>query len=426
MRRRWLLVSVCVSLMSLGVAPSIWAAEVLRKRPDLLPADVAKAQAMAAARARVFADPSALQKSQLELAKEIAQAARRHLPVENPEVKTPREARKDGVYLLLSFSLPEDTLREYFQESHKYGITICLRGLVDNSFKTTRERILALFVDGNRQPNESMLTGLVIDPVIFQRAGVQEVPAVVVVQGAHYQSAVGTASVKHLFGLLAKDEPGLQPFGRWLDQRDTGWVQGGPTTERQPSVPVLSGSRQLKSAFATVVVGEADLMQLIKDKVAKADWAAVGRKGAVMVEGKLDRGPRLEAPRAERNRTFRVDLTTEFPEDITDPSNNRILVKAGMRVNPLTKVTWAHTMVIINASDPAQVTWLQGYMEQHAKESLKIAVTAGAIEPLMTKVQHRVFWMTDELMRRFQIAALPSVVRQVGSELEIQEYYAQR
>jgi len=117
-----------------------------------------------------------------------------------------------------------------------------------------------------------------------------------------------------------------------------------------------------------------------------------------------------------------VDLTTEFPEDITDPSNNRILVKAGTRVNPLTKVTWPHTMLIINATDPDQVSWLQRYMDEHSKELLKVAVTAGSIEPLMTKVEHRVFWMTDELMQRFKIAALPSVVRQVGSEMEVREY----
>ena len=425
MQSRWGQVAVCVSLMSLCLASSVLADEVLRQRPDLNPAAVAKAREMAAARDRIVADPSAQQKSQMDLAKEIARASRQHLPVDNPEVKTPREMRKDGVYLLLSFSLPEATLREYFQESHKYGIAICLRGLVDNSFKRTRERIMGLFLDGNQQPDPSMLTGLVIDPVMYQWAGVQEVPAVVVVQRERYQSAVGAASVKHLFGLLAKEEPGLRPFAAWLDQRDTGWVQGGPTTERQPSVPVLTGNRQLRSEFATAAIGESDLLQLVKDKVAKADWTAVQRKGAEMVKRKFDRGPSLQVPRAVRTRTFRVDLTTEFPEDITDPTNNRILVKAGTRVNPLTKMTWSQTMVILNATEPAQVTWLQRYLAEHPKDPVKIAVTEGAIEPLMTKVQHRVFWLTDELMHRFTIAAVPSVVRQVGSELEVHEYAVQ-
>ena len=146
------------------------------------------------------------------------------------------------------------------------------------------------------------------------------------------------------------------------------------------------------------------------------------RKGADIVKRKLARGPGLQAPRASQPRTFRVDLTADFPEDITDPSNHRILVKAGSRVNPLSKVTWPYTMVIVNATDLAQVTWLQQYMRAHQNVLLKVAVTEGAIEPLMTTVEHRVFWMTDELMQRFKITALPSVVRQVGSELEVQEY----
>ena len=422
MQSRWFLSSLLVSVVSVCVASSVLGDDLIRKRPDFNPVDLEKARKLGEARDRVFADPTAQQKSQLELAKEIARAARQHLPVENAEVKMPREMRKDGVYLLLSFSLPDATLREYVQASHTYGITICLRGLVENSFKTTRERVMALFLDANQQPDLSMLTGLVIDPVIYQRAGVQEVPAVVVVQGERYQSAVGTASVRHLFGLLAKDEPGLRPFATWLAQRETGWAQGGPTVDPQPPVPALSDSRHIKSEFPTVAIGETDMLQLVKDKVAHTDWQSVQRKGAEMVKRKLERGPGLQAPRALHARTFRVDLTTEFPEDITDPSNNRILVKAGTRVNPLTKVTWPHTMLIINATDPDQVSWLQRYMDEHSKELLKVAVTAGSIEPLMTKVEHRVFWMTDELMQRFKIAALPSVVRQVGSEMEVREY----
>lgn len=414
--------AIVASVMSLCVLAPVYADDMIRKRPDFNPADLERARTLGAARDRVFADPTAQQKSQLELAKEIARAARQHLPIPQAEAKTPRELRKDGVYLLLSFSLPEATLREYVQASHLYGMTICLRGLVENSFKKTNERIMGLFLDANQQPDPSMLTGFVIDPVIYQRAGVQEVPAVVVVQGEHYHSAVGTASVTHLFGLLAKEEPALRPFASWLAQRDTGWLQGGPTETPQPAVPDLRVSRQLKSAFPTVAIAETDMLQLVTEKVAKTDWQVVQRKGVDMVKRKLARGPGLQAPRASAARTFRVDLTTEFPDDIKDPSNNRILVKAGTRVNPLSKVVWPHTMVIVNATDPEQVQWLQRYMAEHPKVLLKLAVTAGAIEPLMTTVQHRVFWMTDELMQRFKIAALPSVVRQVGSELEVREY----
>lgn len=413
---------IIASVMSVCVVSPVSADDLIRKRPDLTQADLERARTLGAARDRVFADPTAQQKSQLELAKEIARAARQHLPIEPAEQKTPREMRKDGVYLLLSSSLPEATLREYVQASHTYGIKICLRGLVENSFKKTNAWIMGMMIDGYHQPIPEMLTGFVIDPVIYQRSGVKEVPAVVVVRGDHVQSVVGLASVRYLFGLLASEESGLRPLSAWLEQRDVGWVQGGPTSSPQPAVPILSGSRQLKSEFPTVGIAETDMLQLVKDKVAHADWGAVQRKGAETLKAKLSRGPGLHVPRATEARTVRLDLTTNFPEDITDPTTHRILVKAGTQVNPLLKMTWPYTMVIVNGNDAAQVEWLQRYQHDHPKAMLKVAVTEGSIEPLMTKIAHRAYWLTKELQQRFQITAVPSVVRQVGAELEVQEY----
>lgn len=412
---------VVVACVSAGLAH---ADEMIRKRPDLNPDALKKAKELADIRDRIMTAPTAAQKTTLDLAKEIAQASRKHMIAPEPEVNTPQELRKDGVYLLLSFSLPEHTLKEYFRESSKYGIPICLRGLVDNSFKKTRERILQLMLDEHQKPDDSALTGLVIDPVIYQRAGVNEVPALVVVEGEHYQSVVGTASIQHLFGLLAKQESGLHLLAQWMDQRDKSWVQGGPTTEPRPSVLTLGGTRQVRSDFATWAIAEQDMLKLFKEKLAKMDWEAFQKKSAQMVKRKLEKGPGLDALKAERPRRFTVDLTTEFPEDIKDPSNNTILVKAGSRVNPLTQVTLPYSMMIFDATDTAQVRWAEGYMREHPKEMFKVSVTKGNIEPLMTKIHHRVFWMTDELMRRFQITAVPSVVRQIGSMLEVQEYVA--
>ena len=51
-------------------------------------------------------------------------------------------------HLLLSFSLPDDTLKDYLREAKLLGAKVLLRGLVQDSFKVTQERIKHLLFTG--------------------------------------------------------------------------------------------------------------------------------------------------------------------------------------------------------------------------------------------------------------------------------------
>ncbi|MCC8985086.1 MAG: hypothetical protein LM513_00690, partial [Nitrospira sp.] len=89
------------------------------------------------------------------MAQDIARYSRQALRHGRPQ-ESPKEVRRDGVYLLLSFSLPNDTFKDYLREAKLLGAKVLLRGLVQDSFKVTQERIKHLLFTGDH-PDDSLL-----------------------------------------------------------------------------------------------------------------------------------------------------------------------------------------------------------------------------------------------------------------------------
>lgn len=84
--------------------------------------------------------------------------------------------RDEGVvYIAVSLSMPQASLRELARDANRAGATLVIRGLVDNSFAKTRSALKAVFVEGEE-------AGLVIDPRVFQQFHIDRVPAVIVAQ----------------------------------------------------------------------------------------------------------------------------------------------------------------------------------------------------------------------------------------------------
>ena len=160
-----------------------------------------------------------------EMAQDIARYSRQALRHGRPQ-ESPKEVRRDGVYLLLSFSLPNDTLKDYLREAKLLGAKVLLRGLVQDSFKVTQERIKHLLFTGDH-PDDSLLVGIGIDPVIYRTVGAEEVPALVFVKDDKFLIASGGVSVAHLLTLLSKEQAGVTPWIEWFERRHRGFLQGG-------------------------------------------------------------------------------------------------------------------------------------------------------------------------------------------------------
>ncbi len=95
-------------------------------------------------------------------------------------------SRRPSVYVFASFSMPKASMRSLIEQGELAGVPIVLRGLVNNSMEDTMQAVHSLYIEGERQES-----GAVIDPTLFERFGVKQVPTVVVAE-----TAAGACSVE--------------------------------------------------------------------------------------------------------------------------------------------------------------------------------------------------------------------------------------
>lgn len=85
------------------------------------------------------------------------------------------DTRKDMPIVLVSFSMPDSTLKSLVSEAIKFGGSVVIRGLYQNDFEKTLDKIKTL--------SDSKDAGIAIDPTLFDRLNVKTVPAFVLPHG---------------------------------------------------------------------------------------------------------------------------------------------------------------------------------------------------------------------------------------------------
>lgn len=412
---------LCLGLSGTFSQPAGAADAILQKRPDIDPVMREKAQALADQRTRVLQQKFSNGKTAEELSLEMAETGKRHA-LKASGAERPQEQQRKGLYLLLSFSLPDPVLREYIHDAHRLHLRIVFRGWVERSFKKTRARLMQLADRGDGQPDPEYITASSIDPVLFRRAGIHEVPALVQVQDDRYRVVIGGGSVGHMLETLARQDAAVRPLAEWALNPEPTWHAGAQPIRPRPPLPPVVQTTQVRTEFASSPILEEDLIAVFQEKVAQADWKSVQEHGKQAIQRKLVSGPGLHLPRATRHEKRLIDLTTEFPQDIRDPKSNAILVKGGSRVNPLRELRWIYTALVVDVSDPAQVAWARRYLKQHDPNTVKIMATDGSVKDAMDQLQHRVYWLPKALADQWQITGLPARVAQVSTRLEVEQY----
>lgn len=104
----------------------------------------------------------------------------------------PATGRKDQgdltPLIMISFSMPADSIKGLFREAERIGARVILRGMVDDSMQATAAHLMALMgVDPQadeqevkRQVAEAIQPAIAIDPTLFQRFDITKVPTFVV------------------------------------------------------------------------------------------------------------------------------------------------------------------------------------------------------------------------------------------------------
>ncbi|MFH1674848.1 MAG: hypothetical protein ABIF87_15710 [Pseudomonadota bacterium] len=170
----------------------------------------------------------------------------------------------------------------------------------------------------------------------------------------------------------------------------------------------------------TYPVAEKDAIEEIKEKADKTDWSKHFNKEKIeeTVKGyRPDNIARL--PRAAEDRTFQVDMSYTLDFDIPDGKGG-ILYPKGYTFNPLDYVQWPNVMVVIDGSDEDQVRWFTSsqYLTDYRTTLL---ISDGGFWDLSHSLKRPVFYATRQIAERFQLKAVPSVIRQSGRYMEIKE-----
>ena len=84
-----------------------------------------------------------------------------------------------SVYVFASFSMPDASLKSLIRQGELTSTPIVFRGLVDNSIEATMRAVHSLYKEGEKPES-----GAVIDPTLFQRFAIDQVPTVVVAEKA--------------------------------------------------------------------------------------------------------------------------------------------------------------------------------------------------------------------------------------------------
>jgi conjugal transfer pilus assembly protein TrbC len=79
-----------------------------------------------------------------------------------------------NIIIFVSFSMPDESLKEWIREANLIGAPVVMRGFTNNSFKETVNKIYLL-----TKENQG---GVQIDPALFQKYQITKVPAVVAIK----------------------------------------------------------------------------------------------------------------------------------------------------------------------------------------------------------------------------------------------------
>lgn len=104
------------------------------------------------------------------------------------------EISSPQILLFVSFSMPMQTLKELAMSAEKYNAKLVIRGLVDNSFKKTMEKL------------SDFQSGLEINPNLFKTFNVKQVPTFIFLKEDKEQSRLsGNVSLTYAAEKLRGD-----------------------------------------------------------------------------------------------------------------------------------------------------------------------------------------------------------------------------
>ena len=171
---------------------------------------------------------------------------------------------------------------------------------------------------------------------------------------------------------------------------------------------------RLEPVGPTSAVIETDLGEVLRQRAVSVDVEQLRSVQAHYQPANL-----RALPRATKDTTSIVDLTHTLQQDLVD-AQGTILYPRGFTFNPLRYVSLTGALVVIDGSDPEQVAWFKGSPYGANRRAL-LLLSGGLAAPLRDELRRPVAYLTEDIARRLQLRAVPSIVVERDNQLMIRE-----
>jgi conjugal transfer pilus assembly protein TraW len=186
----------------------------------------------------------------------------------------------------------------------------------------------------------------------------------------------------------------------------------------------VSFSKSFGIVGETFPIKEMSFLELIELRLQKltasgelhtieSEWQAHAEKAA-------NRPTPVELPRATFRRSYHYDPTVVLASPIVD-EHGQVLFPAGTRVNGLEqRQNYAPCWLFFNADDKAQLLWAKA--QQHQCQNPKLILTGGAVRDAEQALDAVIYFdQGGRLSARFQLKAVPAIVKRDKNRLQISE-----
>lgn len=173
-----------------------------------------------------FPDPSPeiLQRARTDINKLLNQAQ------EQPQSAATGQKTGPQLYVFVSTSMPDITLKRLLVQASRINGSLILRGLVDGDMGKTKEKVMQL-LEADAMGNTKIDGGLSIDPTLFERFDIAQVPSFVVTNtpaercsktgcpSTDYARLSGDTTIEYALETIAREAPVMRDSAQTILKR---------------------------------------------------------------------------------------------------------------------------------------------------------------------------------------------------------------
>ncbi|MCR9192617.1 MAG: type-F conjugative transfer system protein TraW [Gammaproteobacteria bacterium] len=173
-------------------------------------------------------------------------------------------------------------------------------------------------------------------------------------------------------------------------------------------------------------INEIDLIEFIQNELRQKEKSGeltrLNNEFLKKTKVHIDRPSGVHLKPATRCKSWEFNPEIVLSRDIYD-SENHLIAKRGVRINPLDTVKLTSTLLIFDGDNTRQRTWAEAELLKTIKA--KLILSSGSIEKASNHFKRAVYFdLNAYIVNKFQISALPAKVEQQGKRLLIQEIVA--